>query len=841
MSGAPVGGDLGDRAAVFGTERGRRPAAWRRAWSIGAGVVLVSGVTGFVIAGVAWRDHVSNGAKSSFSAEARAVASALGTSLQNDKNVVSFEAALVSSEPGLTNEQFESVFDSVDFALRYPGGLGFGYTARVPASELTAFSAFLDADPPGTPLPRPYVVRPAGNRPQYCLARFGIPSALQGYPITTDLCAPTLPGLGRSPAPAVLDKAATTGKPVAFALRSIVTLLEHRGGSDNPLVHFLDSPKLRDVFVLFAPVYQGGRVPSTPKARMQRLLGWASGTFSGAVALQAALGEREGLGALVALAGPGKRAVTVTTMGPLRGGSLFRVTEAVPPDPQWRVEVTRLDATSATAQGVAVAVMGSLLSLLVFWFLVHLARRHERALALVEERTEQLHHQSLHDALTGLPNRELLVDRAERMLQRARQGQRAVGALWVDLDNFKGINALGHEAGDSVLRAVGTRLKEALREGDSVGRIGGDEFMVLVESDSLDIGPELVADRVRSLLAEPFEVRTPDPVEVTLTASIGVAVGARETAAELFGDAEIAVHEAKSAGKNQAVVFCPEMQRVARDRLAIELELRSALDNGELFVVYQPTFQLEDLAVNGAEALLRWAHPTRGAVPPGLFIPVAEDNGMITAIGRFVLEQACRDAAEWHARGFPVGVSVNVSARQLATERFADDLERLLAEAAMDPSLLTLEITETMLMRDTELASEMLQDLKRLGVRIAIDDFGTGYSSLAYLRQFPVDALKIDKSFVARVPRSSGSRALLRTLIELGKALGIETVAEGIERVDQLKHLQRVGCDSGQGFLYARPIEREALLRFFVDHPVAQPPTSAHAAPRSTGRSPTRS
>ncbi len=319
MSGAPVGGDLGDRAAVFGTERGRRPAAWRRAWSIGAGVVLVSGVTGFVIAGVAWRDHVSNGAKSSFSAEARAVASALGTSLQNDKNVVSFEAALVSSEPGLTNEQFESVFDSVDFALRYPGGLGFGYTARVPASELTAFSAMLEADPPGTPLPRPYVVWPAGNRPQYCLARFGIPSALQGYPITTDLCAPTLPGLGRSPAPAVLDKAATTGKPVAFALRSIVTLLEHRGGSDNPLVHFLDSPKLRDVFVLFAPVYQGGRVPSTPKARMQRLLGWASGTFSGAVALQAALGEREGLGALVALAGPGKRAVTVTTMGPVRG------------------------------------------------------------------------------------------------------------------------------------------------------------------------------------------------------------------------------------------------------------------------------------------------------------------------------------------------------------------------------------------------------------------------------------------------------------------------------------------------------------------------------------------
>jgi len=433
---------------------------------------------------------------------------------------------------------------------------------------------------------------------------------------------------------------------------------------------------------------------------------------------------------------------------------------------------------------------------------------------------DRLAHQALHDALTGLPNRALIVDRAEQMFARARRERLQVGALFLDLDNFKAINdGLGHPAGDHLLKAVAARVSSVLRASDTVGRFGGDEFVVLVEADSLDAGPELVADRLIEILREPFALAELAGGPLTITASIGVALGARASAEEMLRDADVALYEAKAAGKNCSRVFRSEMQHAVSDRLELEMDLRNALENQQLFVVYQPIFDLQNEEIAAVEALLRWQHPTRGVVSPDTFIPIAEDTGLIVPLGRWVLAEACEQAQRWHQLGRPLGMSVNVSARQIARDDLVDHVREALAVSGLEPGFLTLEITETTLMRDADATIRRLRTLKELGVRIAIDDFGTGYSSLAYLRQFPVDALKIDRSFIAGIASSNESAALIHTLIQLGKTLDLETLAEGIEEPAQLQRLQREHCDTGQGFLFARPLDVAAVEQFLeIDH-----------------------
>jgi diguanylate cyclase (GGDEF)-like protein/PAS domain S-box-containing protein len=430
---------------------------------------------------------------------------------------------------------------------------------------------------------------------------------------------------------------------------------------------------------------------------------------------------------------------------------------------------------------------------------------------------ERLHHQALHDALTGLPNRALILDRVEQALARARRAQTPIALLFLDLDGFKAINdTYGHAAGDELLRAVAARLSAALRESDTVGRLGGDEFVVLAEDSSLDAGPEVIAERLRDVLTEPFHLNRPEELTLHAQASIGIAVGLRTNADELLRDADVALYAAKDAGKNRYVVFEPEMQTAVSDRLELEMDLRDATGTNQLFLVYQPTFELQTCEITGVEALLRWQHPVHGLVMPETFIPLAEETALIVPIGRWVLAEACRQAADWKRRGHPLPVSVNVSARQLdpGVDLLAD-VRAALAESQIDPASLTLEITETMLMRDARASSDRLHALKALGVRIAIDDFGTGYSSLAYLQQFPVDLLKIDRSFISGMATGPEANALVHTLIQLGKTLGIETLAEGIEEHHQLQSLQRGLCDSGQGYLIARPLsapEVETLI-----------------------------
>jgi len=437
--------------------------------------------------------------------------------------------------------------------------------------------------------------------------------------------------------------------------------------------------------------------------------------------------------------------------------------------------------------------------------------RHRRLESLVRL-NDGLHHQAFHDALTGLPNRLLAVDRAEQMLARARRQACEGAALYVDLDGFKRVNdAYGHSVGDEVLRLTAARLAAIVREGDTAARLAGDEFLVLLEGSSLDGGAVGVASRILEALRRPHDMTATTGRLLTVTASIGIALGEEGTADELFRDADVALYEAKRTGKNRYVLFEPRMRTAAANRVAVQMDLADALAKGELFLLYQPIFDLASERAIGVEALVRWRHPTRGVVPPDDFIPVAEDSELIVPIGRWVLEESCRQAARWRARGYALGISVNVSARQLDREEFPSEVREALAQADLPARELTLELTETTLMRDADAVAARLSALKELGVRVAMDDFGTGYSSLAYLSQFPVDVLKIDRTFIRSMATSSDSAALVHTLIQLGKTLDITTLAEGIEEPEHLRALQREHCELGQGFLLGRPMQAGAM------------------------------
>jgi diguanylate cyclase (GGDEF)-like protein len=457
-------------------------------------------------------------------------------------------------------------------------------------------------------------------------------------------------------------------------------------------------------------------------------------------------------------------------------------------------------------------------------------RAHEE----LTRRQEELAFMATHDALTGLPNRTLILDRVEQMLVRARRNQTPVAALFVDLDNFKGINdTLGHGVGDQLLCAVAARLEGVVRDIDALGRLGGDEFVVVAEGMSLAAGPELIAERLLAALKPPFKLKGAENTRLVVTASVGVAMGDRATAEELLRDADIAMYRAKWEGKNGYVVFESSMQDVVQSRMELEMDLRDAFEKEEFFVVYQPTFDLREMVPTGMEALIRWRHPTRGIVQPDDFVPLLEETGLIVDVGAWVLREACRQGAEWHDAGHRVGVAVNVAARQLDRDEFVEEVRDTLHQTGLEPEALTLEITETTIMSNAEATAARLATIKELGVRVAIDDFGTGYSSLAYLQRFPVDALKIDRSFIARIRQDVDGETLIRTLVQLGKSLSIETLAEGIEQARELSLLQEESCDTGQGFLFARPLDADACQAFLENWSGSQAPT-APSAPRLT-------
>jgi diguanylate cyclase (GGDEF)-like protein/PAS domain S-box-containing protein len=420
---------------------------------------------------------------------------------------------------------------------------------------------------------------------------------------------------------------------------------------------------------------------------------------------------------------------------------------------------------------------------------------------------EQLKRMALHDPLTLLANRSLFRDRVEHAIAVSKRNGRGVAVIFVDLDNFKRVNDThGHAIGDRVLHRSAQRLVKANRNGDTVARLGGDEFAVLLENLTLNDPVLEIAARIVESLQEPLDQPVTD---MRVAASVGIAfAGADDGVEELMRNADVAMYAAKSAGKGRYVVYEASMQHAAGEQREMEAELDKAMREAQFLLHYQPIVDLRSGYLLGVEALIRWKHPQRGMIPPANFIPTAEETGQIVPLGRWVLAQACREVKVWQARlpeGRQVRVGVNVSAVQLSKSDICADVQRALMISEIDPGCLVIELTESVLMQNSESVLAALTALKKLGVRIAIDDFGTGYSSLSYLHRFPIDILKIDRSFVERLGSVDGGEDFARAIITLGSTLDLEVVAEGIELEHQQRGLIELGCVAGQGYYYARP------------------------------------
>jgi diguanylate cyclase (GGDEF)-like protein/PAS domain S-box-containing protein len=419
---------------------------------------------------------------------------------------------------------------------------------------------------------------------------------------------------------------------------------------------------------------------------------------------------------------------------------------------------------------------------------------------------EQLRHSAFHDPLTGLANRALFRNRVEHALAAGTRHGRTVAVLFVDLDEFKGVNdGHGHAVGDAVLVEVARILTATVRAADTVASLGGDEFAVLLEDGDNEAEVVRTAKRILDAIQVPITV---EGRTITVRASIGIATAlVAGDADDLVRNADVAMYAAKSDGKACVRVFRPEMREQLLERLRFEAELWHVLENDELVVEYQPIVDIDSEAVVAVEALLRWHHPQRGIVPPGAFIPVVEASGLIVPIGAWLLRKTCREVVGWRTPdGRPVDLSVNISPRQLAEDSLVDDVVDALAASGLEPHRLTLEITESILLDDADRKIERLRRLKAVGVKLSIDDFGTGYSSLAYLNRLPVDELKVDRSFLLDLDATGDNGGLVRTILSLARDYGLRTVAEGIERPEQLMRLRLLGCHRGQGFLFAKPM-----------------------------------
>lgn len=426
------------------------------------------------------------------------------------------------------------------------------------------------------------------------------------------------------------------------------------------------------------------------------------------------------------------------------------------------------------------------------------------------KRAEQrLTHDAFHDALTGLPNRTLFLEHLDQAMGRARRANGYLfSVLFIDIDRFKLVNdSLGHGVGDQLLIAFAQRLRQTVRGGDVVARLGGDEFAVLAD-DLAELGDALkLAERIRMQIELPFEF---DGRSVFLGASTGIARNAARytNAADLLRDADIAMYRAKEGGGGSHRMFDADMHAAMVARMHVETDLRHAIDGDQLRLVYQPIVEVDTGALSGFEALLRWRHPTRGVVLPGEFIDIAEETGMIVPIGRWVIREVCARLATMNAgRSRPLSVSVNLSDREFLHAGLVDEIEAALDDSGAQPAWLHLELTERMLLAHTRMETEILPRLKELGVRVMIDDFGTGYSSLSRLARLPIDALKIDYSFIRDLSRSAGSGEIVRAIVALAHNLGISVVAEGVERPDQLALLREIGCDHAQGYLISQPLD----------------------------------
>jgi diguanylate cyclase (GGDEF)-like protein len=771
--------------------RARRWAAQRASWIALAIVLVVCGSASVVLAAHFVAQNDRQQAHAAFQASGADIAATLTLAIRHEEDLVVSARAYIAGNPHTSEAALTRWSATVEAFARYPELEGGGELVLVAGPHLAAFAARETAEPAN---PRhagsPFVVVPPGPRPFYCLLALSI--GRSGAP-ATDI-------------PAGLDYCAES------ALRTVFLTTRDSGRSAYLPYRLVGS---HTALAIYTPIYRGGIVPPTVAQRRGAFLGLFAAVVVPQVILDEALRTHPGVavefrygGAVSHVAfrsGAIARGGQTTSIG-LGSGWTMRafgaaIATGVVHDP---------DALTLLIGGIAVTV---LLGLLVFI----LGTGRSRALGMVREKTREISHRALHDSLTGLPNRALALDRGELMLARARRDPSVLpAALYVDVDRFKYVNdTFGHGAGDRLLQVIATRLAEVVRDQDTVGRLGGDEFVVLLESATHNSPPEVVAERIIEAVRRPVTLTEGDRPFVS-SVSVGIAIGSRASADELLRDADLALYTAKAAGKDRAVLFDASMQSIAESHRRLELEVDEAIEHGQFFLEYQPIVDLRTSGVIGVEALIRWCHPERGPVAPADFIPLTEETGQIMAIGRWVLEEACRQSAVWAAAGHRIGMSVNVSACQLDQDDFPEDVLCALESSGIAPSTLTLEITETALMRDVPAASKRLCGIRELGVKVALDDLGTGSSALAYLRYFAPDSMKIDRSFIAGIPDSTESSAIVHTLVELGRLLGIETLAEGIEEGEQLTRLRGERCDHGQGFLFARPTDADGIERLLT-------------------------
>jgi diguanylate cyclase (GGDEF)-like protein len=756
-------------------------------WPVAAGAVFVFGVGIAAVSAEQVRRGDERREHQSFETSAAEIAGSLHRSIERHEDLVVTAGAFAAANPTAGAAELSAWLESVRAQERYPELVGVGLITVVEPAELSALEARLRSDPLGGLGPTQELqVMPPGEREYYCLlqASVAFSSVVPPVPVGLDFCAGDF-GLGASP-----------------------ETIRDEGQASYLAAQLLDPDP---ILIVQTPIYEGGIVPPTVEERRARYLGSLGTMLSPDAVFASVLDEYPEI--LIDL-----RYASDEWSAEFRSGTPPESADVITVElgNGWTTDVIRerRDTRIVTNRAAMSVLFGGVVASASLALLVYfLGTGRNRARRLVKQRTAELHHQALHDSLTGLPNRTLIIDRVEQLLARCRRTGATGAALFVDLDHFKNVNdTFGHEAGDQLLQLVATRMSEGLRAADTIGRMGGDEFVVLVDGDPAMTGPEVVAQRLLEVLDAPFTIVLEDgPCTLHVTASIGIAHGERASAGELLRDADLALYRAKAAGRNCHEVFRPEMQTEIRSRVELEIGLHTALAENQFELHYQPIYNLADLSMIGAEALLRWNHPKHGRLDPDEFVPLLEQTGQIVEVGRWVLHQACQQAAVWRHDTSPITIAVNLSARQLDHASIVDHVREALAASGLEPSALTLEVTETALMRDPVAVADRLNEIKQLGVQIAIDDFGTGYSSLAYLQQFPVDSIKIDRAFTRGLKRSAQADALIRTLVRLGNDLGLTTLAEGVETIEQLDHLREEKVGHVQGFLLAHPLSSAAF------------------------------
>ncbi len=745
-------------------------------WVAATLLLIGCGIFASLVGTAAVRHNDADKSQKAFQRSSVSVASTLQLAIEHDNDIVADAGGLVS-DPTLTNTRFREWASAARVFDRYPEMTGIGAVVLVDAAGLPAFAARAVADPVGTlSADGTFAVVPPGARPFYCLPFVGVARAA---------AVPTSSGLDQCADPV-----------------NNVPLLAARDTGDGDYLPYRAGGKT--LLSIQTPIYRSGTIPATVAARRAAFVGWVGTSVEPAVLLIRALRDQPGLSVSLRYQ-VGKENVSFTHGNPAPGAR----STTIDLKNGWTVQTFGVvDRGGLTARGpLSVLIVGSVMSVLLGLLMFVLGTGRERARRQLEQRTAQLHHRALHDALTGLPNRALVMDRIEQMLARNRRRPSTGAVLFLDLDDFKNVNdTLGHGAGDQLLIAVAGRLVTTLRDADTIARMGGDEFVVVIDGANTDVSPELIAERLLDAMRQPFDLDG-RVMPLSVGVSIGIATGDRVSAEELLRDADIALYQAKAAGKNGYAVFEPHTQTSISRRTDLEFDLRSALTRDEYRLVYQPIYNLDDLTVVGVEALLRWEHPTLGLISPDEFIPILEQTGQIREVGRWVLQHACRQMATWQAKGDTLDISVNLSARQLDHDEIIADVGEALRASGLPAASLLIEVAETTLMRNPEAIARRLRAIRELGVRIAVDDFGTGYSSLAYLRQFPVDCLKIDRMFTHAITTSPQAKALVGTLVQLGKDLGLSTLAEGVETPAEMDLLREVDVEQAQGFLLARPLD----------------------------------